>query len=203
MRFGGVVVALRESVGFVERFGARKILLGFELAGLGLFELTFVLIDGVLVVGLADGGDHSVFFYVVALLEIARLTVGAGALQNICDVATGFEGERKLRVRDDAGGIVDAFAAGIFLNLGDGDWSGPRGFGFWGSAPHPARRMLAPPVRHRERDAARSPTHGVLARRVHFVVFLPSLLSLAHRVQSVPIAFSKSARAFQKFASAC
>ena len=77
--FRGVVVALRERVGFVESLGAREILLRFELSSLGLFELTFILVDGVLVVGLADRSDHSVSFYVVALLKIARLTIRAGA----------------------------------------------------------------------------------------------------------------------------
>ena len=129
LRFGGVVVALRESVGFVESFGAREILLGFDAPGLGLFELTFVLIDGVLIVGLADGGEHSVFFYVVALLEIARLTVGAGPLQDTCDVTAGLESDRELRVRDDARRIVEAFAAGVFLNFGDSDGGGACGLG--------------------------------------------------------------------------
>src|SRR5262249_40049498 len=111
LRFRRVVVALRQRVRFVESNGAREILFGLELAGLGLLELTFVLIDRMLIVVLTDRGDDGVFLHVVALLEIPRLTVGTGSLHDICDVATGLERERQLRVGDDAGGIAEAFAS--------------------------------------------------------------------------------------------
>src|SRR5579862_3721667 len=110
----------------VESGGAIKGQLCLHMLGLVGGKLGFCLRKLVLVILLADDGEHRSLCYPIALIDVAHASGGAFHLAYAIDVAAGLKCEIDLRIWNDAGGVTGGVSDVDVLNYSRVD--GERGF---------------------------------------------------------------------------